>query len=285
MNDDDEAVTGVTAGIQDGQGDDALRELMALAAVGALSEHERSELDRALASRPDLVAEFAGLQDTAATLAHAAAEVPPAALRAGVLATIRGVSQETAPMMSATPSEVAVDEAGAPSSPATHSGPLPSAAPTGDVVSITSGRRRRWLTGAAAVAAVAAAAVGVLVIAPFDDGEDDLQVSQVVESENAVVIELSGELSGLQVVHSPEHRAMALVGDDVPPPDGDMVYELWLIDGPTPTPLHIFRPDGEGDVEMLTPEMMPPPGAAFAVTVEPPGGSDQPTGDVVASSV
>lgn len=262
MND-DEAVTGVTAGIDD----DTTRELLALAAVGALSERERSELDVALASRADLGAELAALQETAATLAEATAEAPPPALRAGVLAAIRDIPQEVSHAVPPTPT------------PAPGNAPVP-----GNVVSIRSGRRRRWLTGAVAAAA---AVVGVLVIAPFDDdgGGDDLQVSQVVESENAVVIELSGELPGLRVVHSPEYGAVALVGDDVPPLDGDMVYELWLIDGATPTPMNIFRPDGDGGVEVLTRETTPPAGAAFAVTIEPAGGSDQPTGDVVASSV
>lgn len=257
------------SGRMSGATDDAIRELLALAAVGALSAAEQADIDAILASRPDLRAELAELQDAAATLAAATAESPPPPLRASVLAAVRDLPQEPTGVRPGVYPSTSQE---------------PATATPGVVVPISARRQRRWVTAATAAAAVAAAVIAVLVLAPFD-GSDGLEVADVVGAENVVTIELAGDLSGLRLVHSPDHGAVALVGDGVAAPDGDDVYELWLIDGSTHAPVETFRPDDDGQVEVLMPDMTPPPGAAFAITIEPPGGSDQPTGEVVASSV
>src|SRR5262245_58020813 len=83
-------------------GDDQLRELLALEAVGALSETERAELDAAIEDRPDLRAELESLRGAAATMADAVSTPPPSALRARVLESITATPQEP-PLPSATP--------------------------------------------------------------------------------------------------------------------------------------------------------------------------------------
>jgi anti-sigma-K factor RskA len=68
-------------------------------------------------------------------------------------------------------------------------------------------------------------------------------------------------------------------------PEGDQVYELWLlIDDADPAPVKIFRPDADGTVGVVMDDMTPPEGAGFAITIEPAGGTDAPTGPVVATS-
>ena len=76
--------------------DQELRELLALSAVGALSEQEQAELDAALSDRPDLRAELDGLHAAAAVFADAVAESPPPALRSSVLEAIASTRQEAA---------------------------------------------------------------------------------------------------------------------------------------------------------------------------------------------
>ncbi len=151
--------------------DDELRELVALAAVGALSDVEQRDLDAALEGRPELRAELDAMRATATTMADAVAETPPPGLRARVLDTIADTPQ------------VAADP------PA----PPPVDAPLAPVVPIH--RRRRWIALGAVAAAVVALVAGVLIVSPFGDGEDD-QVAAVVEADDASTIPMPGELPG-----------------------------------------------------------------------------------------
>ena len=238
--------------------DDELHELVALAAVRALSPQEWRELEDVLAERPDLRDELAELEDAAMTLADATAEAPPPSLRAGVLAAIRDVPQEAA-------------------------GPAVSQQAIAPVVSIDAARRGRSRYVLAAAAAVVAVAVGVVAVNTFDGGSEAADVAEVVDADDAVTIELTGELNGLALVHSPGQEAAALVGEGIPAPRGDRVYELWLIED-EPERVDIFRPDDDGRVEVLMTDMDPAADADFAITVEPAGGTEAPTGPVVAMS-
>nr|MBA3605201.1 anti-sigma factor [Acidimicrobiia bacterium] len=158
--------------------------------------------------------------------------------------------------------------------------PEPAEPSVASVVDITSARRTRRQVVLAAVAAVAAALIGVVVVQTVrvDDG---VQIADVVEADDAVSVELTGELQGLRVVRSPERGAIALLGDGVTPPRDDQVYELWLIED-EPARVETFRPDADGRVEVLVADMDPGENAVFAITAEPLGGSSSPTGPVLA---
>lgn len=249
-----------------GVDDEELRAMLALAAVGALDDAERAELDAALADRPDLQEERRELEAAAATLAFATAMEPPPALRDRVL---DAVSQLPRPH---------VDRV----APAETEGPVAGGHDVAGVVPIERARRR-WVAPLSAAAAVVTLVAGAVVVST-QRGDDDVDVASVVEDDAAVTIALEGRISTMHLVHSPRHEAVALVGEDVPVPDGDQVYELWLIEDGRSQRIDIFRPHDDGTVEVLIPEMTPPDGAAFAVTIEPAGGTDAPTGEVVAAS-
>lgn len=246
---------------------EALRDLLPLAAVGALDASERAALMAAIAGRADLQAELAELEAAAAVMADAAAEPPPTGLREDVMAAVEQLAQ-LAPLGDAT---------GAP--------PGAPAAATPGVLHLDRSRRsrRRWLPAAAAAAVIALLAGTVIAVVGGND-EAQLDVAAVAADDQAVVIPLRGALSTLRLIHSPDHEAIALIGDGVPAPDGNLVYELWMIQDDEPAPLETFRPSREGIVEILMPDTRWPEGARFAITVEPPGGSQRPTGDVVAES-
>jgi anti-sigma-K factor RskA len=223
--------------------DDELRELLALAAVGALDSQERAMLDDELQSRPDLRTELEELQSTAASMADAVITAPPPGLRARVLDTIATMPQ---------------DEAVAP------------------VVPITAARSRRWWAWGAAAAAVVVLAVGAVVVISSDDADDD-EIADVIEADDAVTIAMPGELPGVSIVHSASEDAAVLIADNVPVPEGDRVYELWAIRRGTPEPSGTFRPDDDGTLSVYVAGLDPASAEQWAITEEPAGGSAQPT--------
>jgi hypothetical protein len=243
-------------------GEDHLRELLALEAVGALSDAERAELDAAIEDRPDLRDELESLRAAALTMADAVSEPPPAALRGRVLDAIATVPQE----------------------PALPAAAPPTSDPVAPVVPITAARSHRWVRWAAAAVAAAAVAIGVLIVSPFGSDDAGNHIADVLEDPNARTIELTGELTGLRLVHSSAADATVLEGVGVTPPDGDNVLELWRIAATVPEPVvREFRPEDDGSVAVLV-EGLDPGDDVFAVTVEPAGGSDQPTSEPVAAT-
>jgi anti-sigma-K factor RskA len=237
-------------------GDDQLRELLALEAVGALTETERAELDAAIKGRPDLRAELESLRGAAATLADAVSEPPPPQLRARLLDTIAVTPQEP---------------------------PLPSAErPVAPVVPITAARRHRWVRWGAVVAAAAAAIIAVLVVSPWSGDSTEDQVAAVLEAPDARTIELTGELTGLRLVHSASVGDTVLDGRAISAPEGTDVYELWrILESAPEAVVRDFRPNDDGTVSVLM-QGVDPGDDVFAVTIEPEGGSDQPTSQPIA---
>jgi anti-sigma-K factor RskA len=246
--------------------DDELREMLALEAVGALTDTERAELDAAIEARPDLRAELDSFRGAAAVMAEAVSEEPPPALRARVLETIAATPQEPALPSLETP------DAG------------PDVAP---VVPITAarGRRHQWLRWGGIAAAAAAVAVAVVVVSPFGSDDAGDHLAEVLDAPDRQVIELTGELTGLRLVFSDAVGATVLDGEGVQPPEGDDVYELWRIaDQAAPEAMiREFRPEDDGSVAELM-EGVDPRDDVWAVTQEPAGGSDEPTSDPIAAT-
>jgi Anti-sigma-K factor rskA len=248
-------------------GDDMLRELLALEAVGALSDDERAELDAAIEDRPDLRAELESMRGAAATLAEAVSEQPPPSLRARVLETVATTPQDQA----------------LPAQPVRPVAPAPAAEtepPPAPVIPITAARSHRWLRWGAVAAAAAAIVIAVLVVAPFD-GDDGVEVADVIDAQDARTIELTGELSGLRLVHSASADATVLEGEGITPPAGTNVFELWRVAEAPEAVVREFRPNDDGSVAVLV-EGLDPGEDVFAVTEEPEGGSDAPTTEPIA---
>lgn len=226
--------------------------MLALEAVGALTDDEHAELATALQRRPDLQAELEELRAVALTLADATIEPPPPTLRASVLDAINATPQH------------------------------PAVAP---VVSLDSRRRvPRWLAVGAAAAATVAVVAGALFIATSDEAGPGDQVAAVLEDDAAQRIAMQGQLTGLTLVYSEGEDAAVLTGEGLPLPAADRVYELWAVRGEaTPERVDVFRPDRQGDVELLLTDI-DPASAVWAITEEPAGGSDAPTTPIIAQT-
>jgi len=235
--------------------DDELRELLALAALNALDPDEQRSVDTAIAGRPDLQAELDELRIAAAQLAKSEAATPPAGLKASILAEIAATRQS------------ATDGATEP--------------PRSRAKAVS--MRRSWIAGVAAAVAVVAA-IGVAIWSASDSSPEVAeQIEAVFALPDVEALELHGDVDGVRILHSPSSTAAVLVDDDMPDPGDDRAYQLWFSRDGIVTPANVFRPDRDGHVEVLL-EDFQPVGAVITVTLEPAGGSDQPTGPAIVSS-
>ncbi|PRC45328.1 anti-sigma factor [Mycobacterium sp. ITM-2017-0098] len=234
--------------------DDDLLSFATVYALHALTEPEAADVDRRLGEAPAEVAEaFAdevrAVRETMAVIASATAVEPPAQLRTDLLRQIVDDPIRT----------------------------LPVRAPTAQP------RSRRWsaavLAGAAAVV-IGLAAVGVgIALRPAQTPSTAEQIFAAPD-----VRTVSGEIPGggtATVVFSRAKNAGVLVMNNVAPPEQGSVYQMWLVgaDGP--------HSAGTMDAEAVAPSttaVLPDLGASqtLAFTVEPPGGSTQPTSPVFA---
>jgi len=80
-----------------------------------------------------------------------------------------------------------------------------------------------------------------------------------------------------RLVVTPDGDAALIVNKLAPAPAGK-TYEAWVIQDDTPQPAGIFSGGGTQTAFALTRAV--PQGATVAVTIEPAGGVDAPTGDV-----
>ena len=219
--------------------------------LGALPEEERLEFERHLAAHQDLQAEVEDLGAVAGLLALSPREQePPPELRRRIMEVVEA---EAAP-------------------PETS--------------------RRSWLAGlweAVGLRDLALAAAAVLVVGLFSwsmllQGEvRDLQgrvQSLQSQPQGPQMIALGGagtkQGARAELVTLNGDRAV-LVAENMPPVPEGKTYQIWVIKGDTPQPSGLFDPRGESVAAVVE---NPVEGAdAVAVTIEPEGGSKEPTTD------
>lgn len=233
-----------------------LHHLAAAYALDALHEVEHSAFEEHYPSCEICQQEVSDFRSIAAHLAVATSTVPPASLKARVMAEVNTTRQF---------------------------GPLPGSGVV-DELSVRRDRNRRFasvLTMAAAVVALVGASV-FIVSSRGGNGFDD-----VVAAPDARVAQLAGERDGdvgsIRVVWSPSRDQLAFYGNDLPDLEEGWIYELWAItDTVGVISAGQFDPvDGTVrrvvDVDDVEP-------TAWAITVEPDGGSPVATTDIIYSA-
>lgn len=136
--------------------------------------------------------------------------------------------------------------------------------------------RFRVLAGVAAAALIVA---GVVSGAYVRESSRNDRLTQVVASATRTVrLDPSGGFPARGALYLTQDRA-ALVLDDVPEPERARTYQLWAIRDGTPTSMATFS----GRDRVVRVVRWDEGGQAFAVTVEPEGGSRRPTGEPVLS--
>ncbi|QWC86787.1 anti-sigma factor [Nocardioidaceae bacterium] len=135
----------------------------------------------------------------------------------------------------------------------------------------------RWRRGLVAAAAAAALIGGAGVVATsVDDPSMQVAASQVFAAEDVHTLEVPVPGDGvLQVAASAGTRRVAVDASRMPQLGEDRVYQLWLLRDGTARSVTVLDERG-------TALDLPEPGTELAVTVEPAGGSEQPTTEPVA---
>jgi anti-sigma-K factor RskA len=150
----------------------------------------------------------------------------------------------------------------------------------GNVISFPRQRWGRFLMAAAAVVLVAAGAIGITQLGG-DQAEQQQNllaegVVQVFQAEDAHTATMETEIGGrISVAASPGLNQMAVDTAELPPLDDEHVYQLWAIQDGAMQPVTVLEPEKGAHMDM------PAPDTEVAITVEPIGGSEQPTTDPI----
>ncbi|MFJ9392453.1 anti-sigma factor domain-containing protein [Nocardioides sp. NPDC101246] len=226
-------------------------------AVDALDDIERARFEEHLAVCADCRDEVASLRDTTWMLGGLTDTAPPPELRDRLLAGIK----EIRPLPPETTSR--------------EDTPVPSEA--------SPSRRFGWRTFAAAAAVLAVVGTGTVAAVELirDDSSQTMTTAErVLNAKDAttVAVDLPGDARARVVRSVSENRAV-LVTSDMPAAPAGKVYELWLQHDDVMVPAGVM-PAGSDQTVVL--EGDAGDASAAGITVEPEGGSDEPTSAPIA---
>ncbi|MDP5310859.1 anti-sigma factor [Streptomyces poriferorum] len=244
--------------------DAGLHTLTGAYALHALPEPERREFERHLGDCAACSVEVLEFSETATRLALAVSAAPSRELRERVLREIATVRQEPPPGGRRT----------RPGATGQHG----------------AGRTRRWPAFALAASLAAAAAFGGVAAWQNQVAQDARQEARAAQEANTRLVQVlaapdaksrSGTLedgaTGTVVVSESQDRAVFLASGLAEAPGGK-VYQLWFDDGGTMRSAGLMRASGDSPTTYATLLDGPVDGATgMGVTVEPAGGSAQPT--------
>ena len=237
-------------------------------ALDALDPDERAEFEAHLASCPDCTEEVRGMLATAARLGSAESIRPSAELKRAVLAQVARTEQERPPG----PADIQ-------SRPPDGQGASP--ADTRVVVPLRRHAQRLLAVAAAVLAVVAVALSALLVQARSDrntiaDRQQQLTAMLTAADSHSVVALLPDGGRAVVVVSGSKHEA-ALLGTRMSALPAGHVYQLWYMGSDNrAVSAGLFTPGANGTVAVLL-QGDPTTAAKIGLTVEPDGGSSQPT--------
>lgn len=223
-----------------------LHHLAAAYALDALEPDERAAFEAHYPSCDICATEVVEFRETAAVLAADQATAPPHQLRAAVLAEISRTRQLSPP--------------------------------AGGAVVDLSQRRRRAAQAALGAAAVVAILLGAIGVIRSTGGGDEF--AEVVAADDALGVTLEGDQGTIEAVWSPDRDQVALLASGLEPAGQGLTYALWFFVDDAPVPAGLFAPEADGRVRAVL-DIDDITGDGWGVTIEPDGGSPQPTGDVL----
>lgn len=217
--------------------------------LDAVTDEERAAFERHLAECETCAQEVVELRETATRLALAANEDPPPRMRELVFASIREVRQDP-----------------------------PHEPPVAEVVRLTP---RRWplrlATTAAAAFLAVAATLGVLLAQQQDDLDavraQSQAVAEILRADDATVTTVDDSGARMTMVVSKSENRMYLYAKDLPAPPAGHTYQAWVMGDEFISAGLLTVADGQASLDVHGINA----GNALGITVEPEGGSDQPT--------
>lgn len=241
-------------------------------AVNALSDQERAEFEAKANESETMRNEVIEMSGTAALLGLASPPVQPSAdLKASLMARIA-----TTPQL---PREGAADAA-----------PVRAEATTPTATPATAKANARWFTRPASILAAAAAAaalfvggtvVGQSIVRNDFDVAQATALAQLQTADDAqqVSVDVAGGGEATLIWSLEQRRSVVMVDDLQPLPEGK-TYQLWYIGESGPVSAGTFEAADSGvSWRVLDGQMTG--GDVVGVTVEPQGGSEQPTTDPI----
>lgn len=231
-------------------------------AVDALPPDERDRFEEHLAACEPCRLEVRELQATAARLGSAGPAEPPPALKGAVMDEIRRTRQEP-PLTLPGPADTEQRTSPSPPSP--------------------------WYQQVLAPAAAILVLVVIgltAVIANLNGRLDELEaravpVADVLTAPDAITVAQAGPGgSQMRLVASPTRGEGVLLVDGMDRAPTDRVYQLWLLRDGEASPAGLLQVDERGrGTHVMTGDMSDV--SAVALTIEPAGGSPQPTSDPI----
>ncbi|WP_133273188.1 anti-sigma factor [Hymenobacter radiodurans] len=267
-------------------------------ALGELNEAERAAVEAQAAAHPEIAHELDQVQQALGVYAQAHAETPPAAMRERVLAgwqaAIRSEAQKA---------------------PQTGNAAAPAAATEPVVRQLTplepetantaSGPAFRWMLAASVALLLASGLANFVLYTRWRDATADLAIARTEQSRVASVMQASERTLAvrqqeLEVLRSDDFRTVALAGTaaapsasarvlynpktkavyldvrKLPAPPSGKQYQLWALDNGKPVDAGVLAAaTTSGDSLQQMKDIAS--AQAFAMTVEPAGGSINPT--------
>lgn len=130
----------------------------------------------------------------------------------------------------------------------------------------------------ATAAALLLVVVGAIVVRSGEEKPD--LFAQLLDAPDAELTSLEGDTGTLQVVWSPSLDRVAVLGSSLPDPGPGMTYELWFLVEGGVARAGLFAPGESGEVRHSW-EVDDLDSNGWGVTIEPLGGSDSPTSEVL----
>jgi len=225
---------------------DSVHELAYLYAIDALHDDERTRFEAHLGTCRRCQAEIQQTVRAVAALAEDVNEAPPPGLKDAVMREIDMTPPENPAATVVGPRQDRLD--------------------------------RLHRVGVFAVAVIAILIVGLGLALLLSN--DDASVTAVMEAPDAVVVLLEGDSNSIQAVWSSDRGVVALIANGLGRVSSDRTYELWFLHEDRVQPAALFQPDSDGELEVVL-EVDDAIPIGFEVTIEPAGGSDQPTSEVI----
>jgi anti-sigma-K factor RskA len=230
-----------------------IHQLAAAYALDAVDERERAEFEAHYPTCGICRPEVTGFRETLSQVAASVAVDPPASLKANVMSEI-GTTRQLSPLL-----------------------------PDSVVDLATHRRNRQQLTRSLSVAAaLIALVIGAFVMGRQSSSRNDFsdEAAEIFAKPDMHNTNLTGSGQGtFTVAWSPSSNKAVVVGDGLADPGPGKAYELWLVDDTGAHAVRLLDKAAGSEVHRVVNVDGKP--TEWAITVEPEGGVDKATGDII----